>query len=251
MDPDLGPRPSPRKSPEAVAREWDQIAEIREAQIETGADTSFHEILLPAIRGYIPDVVRRLIDVGCGTGALAFRLLDVAQQVIGVDPSRRSIEIADSRVHSLTRDRVRFVKGTIEELSGDLGTADCAVANMSLASSLSLAGTLGAIARVLEEGGVFIFTIPHPCYWPRYWKYEEAEWYSYWQEIAVEAPFKISSMRTAFVTTHIHRPLHLYVACLVDAGFVIEGISELPPEGDSVFALPRFMAVRAKKVELR
>jgi SAM-dependent methyltransferase len=112
---------------------------------------------------------------------------------------------------------------------------------MTFGTVANLRRVLAAIHLHLQPGGILVFTIPHPCFWPTYWGYSEAPWFEYDAEIAIAAPFRIASEGTALVTTHVHRPLHQYLTMLKAAGFELERFRELTGRG---FALPRFVAMR-------
>jgi 2-polyprenyl-3-methyl-5-hydroxy-6-metoxy-1,4-benzoquinol methylase len=49
-----------------------------------------------------------LLDVGCGTGRLAFQLADKCDSIDGIDPSTRNIDIARRRLAGKPADRIRF-----------------------------------------------------------------------------------------------------------------------------------------------
>jgi SAM-dependent methyltransferase len=60
-----------------------------------------------SVRGLITDG-STVIDVGCGTGRLAFQLADACKSIDGVDPSMRNIAVARRRLRETSTDRVRF-----------------------------------------------------------------------------------------------------------------------------------------------
>jgi hypothetical protein len=115
---------------------------------------------------------------------------------------------------------------------------------MTLGTVGKLSLVLNRINQCLREGGIFIFTIPHPCFWPIYWGYAEAPWFNYNKEIAIKAPFRIASEGTSLESTHVHRPLCQYVDSLRKAGFDLDLIEELVGKG---FVPPRFIAMRCRK----
>ena len=45
-----------------------------------------------------------ILDVGCGTGALAYTLSDLGMRVIGVDPARRMLKVARRKVEHMNVD---------------------------------------------------------------------------------------------------------------------------------------------------
>src|SRR5213596_1712867 len=113
--------------------EWDRIAEHRHQQIISGLDLSYHGVLVPSILSLL-GLARgqRILDVGCGSGILSATLADRGASVIGVDPSREMIKIADREYGS--NKRVRFHNRTIETFARNFHGPrfDAAVSNMAL-----------------------------------------------------------------------------------------------------------------------
>lgn len=123
---------------------------------------------------------------------------------------------------------------------------------MVLSDSLNLGSMLNSLRTIVRPAGRVIATMPHPCFWPRYWKYEDTDWFHYQDEIIIEAPFRISLERASqFITTHIHRPLEMYVSALNAAGFNVETIEEPMPRANDAdryperWAYPRFICLSA------
>ena len=245
-------RPAIGKSLEDIQNEWDRIAHVRHEQISSGADISFNYVLKPAIVNLLEGCnLSKVIDLGCGTGELTAKLARLSGEVTGVDSSALSIEIA--RETSAELPNIHFCESFIEDYANsDSGPQfTTAVANMTLMNCLDLEAFLQAAARVLQPEGSLIATITHPCFWPSYWGYADADWFKYNQEIVVEAPFRISSESTDYVTTHVHRPLSTYQDTLAQAGFAIDKLLEPFPneEVQSMYPVPwkypRFLALRA------
>ena len=99
--------------------------------------------------------------------------------------------------------------------------------------------------------GHLISTITHPWFWPNYWGYDNADWFNYHREVVIEAPFRISAEITEHVTTHVHRPLSVYLNSLTRQGFLVDRILEPYPNEDiqalypERWKFPRFLAFRA------
>jgi predicted TPR repeat methyltransferase len=239
------------KSHAEIEKEWDAIAPIRDTQISQGKDISFLKVLLPAIEQLtISSNFSRVLDVGCGVGFITEAFSTKANYIVGVDLSKRSIELAQKRLHDAHH--AHFYSRSIEEFSQQTAphSFSLAIANMTLMTSLDLLSLLRAVARLLCTGAHFVFTITHPCFWSHYWGYDTADWFHYNQEIVVEAPFKISFDTSGTITTHVHRPLSQYFSSLIEVGFLIEAVLEPfpPPDTDPKYLRnwkqPRFLAIR-------
>lgn len=244
-------KPVPEKSAIQIALEWDRIAELRAHQIETGKDLSFTTVLLPCILALSSESkLDYVLDVGCGAGFLTGEIAKSARSVIGIDLSKESIRIAKQRLDDFAN--VHLIQSDIETYSADYHGEkfSLAVSNMTLMTTLSLRKTLQSIARLLIPGGILVFTITHPCFWPSYWGYAKEEWFDYSQEIVIEAEFRISlDNQTGHITTHVHRPLELYVAMIRETGFLLNRILEPRPQADiepnyiKTWEFPRFLGI--------
>jgi len=230
-------------TPRQIADEWDRAAPTRERQIATGKDHSAIHVLAPAILQAAAQCdVSRVLDVGCGTGWLTVLIAHNAAEVLGVDPSGVSIEIARKHHNAAN---VRYEEATVESLAERMpNTFTLAFANMTLSTSPNLSLALGAVSALLKPRRRFLFTIPHPCFFPTYWHYANEPWFEYGSEIAISERFHILAETSDFQTTHVHRPLERYVSELSAAGFRIIGACELTGNG---FHLPRFLLINAEK----
>jgi len=233
--------------------EWDKIAQLRHEQISNGRDLSYRYILMPSIKRMLTGCdCTRVLDLGCGTGELTKELSEISAEVVAIDPSPRSIEIA-RQVCSKSRNvsfHTTMVETFAQEWTGKRFTI--AVANMVLMNSLDLHFLIRAVGRLLNEGGLLVVTVTHPWFWPQYWGYADADWFCYEREIIVEAPFAISKEMTNRVTTHVHRPLFTYTRALNEAGFNIDFLDEPMPDPEiralypMPWDFPRFLAFRCR-----
>lgn len=109
--------------------------------------------------------VTRLLDAGCGTGGLAFRLAEQGRQVTGVDLSPRNIAYAERRRHTLGLENVRFEVGDASRLDQwDDGEFEVVTAVMVLHEmpAQSRAPVLAELARVGQRVMVVDFAAPMP-----------------------------------------------------------------------------------------
>ncbi len=277
----MAPRPAPDKTQADIAAEWDELAPVRRDQIQSGKDVSFKHVLVPCIKKLAESADwTTVLDVGCGTGAVAKEVYNrVGEYLVGVDISSVSLDVARSQLEAyelIRRPEHPPIRGQSGTLKGKAPVASLlnqsiqeygkkderhdaftlALANMTLMDVLDLKGAITSVARLLKPGGTFVFTITHPCFWPKYKGYEDADWFEYMEEIVIEAPFEISLGERACPATHVHRPLSTYLRRLRDAGFTVEAVEEpTPPTAveekyPSDWTFPHFLAIRARLEEI-
>ena len=108
----------------------------------------------------------RLLDVGCGTGALAARLASAGYEVVGIDPSERMLEVMRERVPA-----AQTVVGSATDMPFDDGAfgLSISVATMHhIADSAAVRGALLEMVRVVRPGGRILVWDHNPRnpYWP-------------------------------------------------------------------------------------
>lgn len=248
-------RPCPAKNNAELAREWDQLAEERHRQISSGEDVSFDHVVVPTSRHLLLGAdLSVVLDVGCGTGEFTGQLAATAGTVIAIDPSTANMALTRSVCRGAKN--VRFFEASVEEVANSVSgeTATAAVAVMTLMTAPNLRDFANAVGELLKPGGQFVATLTHPCFWPRYWDYEKEPWFRYECETFIEAPFVISRRQTELRTTHIHRPLNLYLNTFAQQGFRLNAMAEPMPD-PSIQSLyprpwefPRFLGLRWEKI---
>lgn len=106
-----------------------------------------HDVVLAGLRAALP---RQVLDVGCGTGALAERISNELRcEVTGVDQSERMVELTAAR-------GIRALVADAGDLPFDDDTYDAVLAAWMLYHVVDLDRALSEIRRVLRPGGVFI-----------------------------------------------------------------------------------------------
>ncbi len=243
-------RPIKSKTTKKIAAEWDALAETRFNQIRSGLDQSFDFILTPAILQEVRNATSHsLLDVGCGSGTLSSALAPRVRSLVGIDPSRVSIDLAKryNRAQNAT-----YFRASVEEWADQNSQQyDLLVANMVLMDVADLSAALVAMSKLCKADGTIHATITHPFFWPKYWGYDSAPWFSYMAETHIEAPFRIAAAKTDLWTTHTHRPLEQYLSSLSAVGFRAVRIKELVDPRSCVTAsgvtYPRFMLISASR----
>ena len=97
----------------------------------------------------------RILDAGCGTGALAFEMANRGAEVVGVDISPQLIDIARKRTPSNLHHKLTFRAGDM--LNHKLGTFDHIVAmdSMIYYTATDIAAILKGLAPRLRQNMVF------------------------------------------------------------------------------------------------
>ncbi len=109
---------------------------------------------------------RRVLDLGCGTGAFAVRLAGLSHEVIGVEPAAAMLDFARSRDGA---EKVRWVHGDARVLPRGL-QAEAAVmaghAFQCLLTDADVRATLAAVRAALAPGGRLMFESRNPAVHP-------------------------------------------------------------------------------------
>lgn len=239
---------TPPKSLNDICSEWDGVCEKRQIAIEQGQDVSLSLVTAPCIVKNVREAApNAILDVGCGTGYVTSLLAQEAAICCGIDASQHSIDLAKDR-YSLPN--LQFFHSKLSEFSS-CTQFDLCVSNMVLNCSPDLRGDLRGIYKLLPSGGIFLAMIPHPCFWPLYWGFQNEPWFHYQEEMFIEHDFSISLVKAMGKSTYIHRPLSQYIQEIVSIGFSLKGIEEPYPVGPVPrgysYSYPRFLFLKCRK----
>ena len=138
--------------------DYDSFAEAYAAGSENNLVNAHYERpAMLALAGHVAG--RRILDAGCGSGALSAALCDRGAVVTGIDASARMLALARRRLG----DNVAL---HVADLSDRLPFADAAfddvVASLVLHYLEDWGPTLAELRRVLRPGGRLIASVDHP-----------------------------------------------------------------------------------------
>jgi SAM-dependent methyltransferase len=219
-------------SPSAVSadpgrlNDYDSFAEAYSTETEANFINAYYA--RPAILALAGDVaVRRILDVGCGSGPLFAALRDRGAIVTGFDKSAGMLEQARRR---LGADADLQVAELGRPLSFSDGTFDDVIASLVLHYLEDWGPALAELRRVLKPGGRLIVSVDHPfavALRNREWG-READYFAT-TNLTVEWTAGGKSALLRFW----NRPLHAMSDAFTAAGFRITTISEPAPSPDT------------------
>jgi SAM-dependent methyltransferase len=143
---------------EVRLNDYDSLAEAYAAENETSLTNAYHE--RPATLALAGDVDgRRILDAGCGSGALFAALRDRGAIVTGVDSSIGLLEVARGR---LGTDADLQLADLTRPLPFADATFDDVIASLVMHYLRDWDPTLRELRRILMPGGRLIMSIYHP-----------------------------------------------------------------------------------------
>jgi len=227
---------------EAIQR-WDRYAETYSATHTEKGDLHKEVLLNPTLLSLMGEVKdKRILDAGCGEGYLSRILAKSNAHIMAVDYSKRIIEIAKERTSSNLS--INYKYGNCENLNFlEDNSFDLIVSNMVIQDLAHYEKAFQEMYRLLVEGGIFIFSILHPCFitpqsgWEKTEDGKKLHWNvdNYFFEGAYEQRMGEPEKIILF-----HRTLTSYMNALIKAGFTLEKLVEPKPNEASLNKYPSF-----------
>lgn len=203
-----------------------------------------------------------VLDLGCGEGYCTREMARRgARRVLGIDLSSEMIR------HAITREEadplgIEYAVGNVSSLAIESERFDLvlAVFVFSYVSQAEMIAAFREVRRVLDDGGSFVFSVPHPCmpfmHEPRrpfYFDMRGAGYFSGTDE-RYEGRIDCIDGRSLPVGL-VHKPLECYFDALREAGFASmpivrelrvldEHLSEHPDFFRPVADLPLHLAIK-------
>jgi 2-polyprenyl-3-methyl-5-hydroxy-6-metoxy-1,4-benzoquinol methylase len=221
-------------------RIWDANARWWDDRIGDGND--FQTLLIEPATERLLEVRAgdTILDVACGAGRFARRMADLGARVVAFDYSAEFIARARERTTGNAVVEYHVVDAANSEAVGSLGSNrfNKAVCTMAFMDMPEIRPLFAALPRMLTPGGVFVFSVIHPCFHSaaiqRFAELHEEEAGRHVMRTGV----KVSSYLSPFARKSegiigqpeaqwlFHRPISELFGSGFEAGFAVDGFEE-------------------------
>jgi ubiquinone/menaquinone biosynthesis C-methylase UbiE len=247
-----------KRQPRTARTSWDHLTTWYDGWVGSSGSDHHRQLAIPTVLDLLAlRPGERLLDLGCGQGALAAAVERLGVSYTGVDISERMLQ-RGRRMHR----KATFVHGDATDLDGvvDGRSFDAATFLLSIQNIDPLNDAIAGAAWAVKPRGRLVILMTHPCFRvPRQsgWGWDADRRLTfrrvdrYLQPLAV--PLK--PLRNKAPVLSFHRPLEEYAAALGQSGFVIEALREVAADEPSVAGretpnldIPLFLGLRARLV---
>lgn len=247
---------------DGLAGEWNKAVESWADFVREGKDYYRDEMNDPAFLKLIGNVKgKRVLDLACGEGHNTRSLAKKGAKVVGVDFSRKLIELAKQMERKERLGIDYYVSDAADLRKFSSGCFDVVACSMALMDIEGYEKAIREVARVLKKGGRFVFSITHPCFeWGTTmangqsigeWKYEEGRENSperkalhleikrYFGAVRCKTSWTMKRLVKPFETTAFHRTLTDYSQALYENGLLIRRLVEPRPTAGGALKYPQ------------
>lgn len=235
---------------DGVRKQWDESAESWTDFVRSGKDYSRDEMNNPVMFEVLGDIRgKRILDLGCGEGYNSRIMAKKEAKVIGIDFSRRIIDLA---IQMEEMDNLGIEYHVLDACNMHIfrdESFDIVACFMALQDIDDYESAVKETSRVLKGQGRFVFVIPHPCFETKEidgeiiggWEFREGSKEKssenalflkvdrYFDKGERLIPWKMERLEHHFETTSFHRTLTDYANALHAAGLAISRLKEPKP----------------------
>ncbi|MFC6015658.1 class I SAM-dependent methyltransferase [Plantactinospora solaniradicis] len=219
---------------------------------QTAHDGDFakRHLINPVLLRMLGDLTRRrVLDAGCGNGYLSRILAGQGATVVGVEPGQSLFDFAVEQ-EAIAPRRIQYVQADLCALPNLGAPFDAVVASMVLPAIPDWTGAMRACVHVLKPGGLFVFTVNHPCYeqlWPTWREHGEYRTHRYLTEYEIPGPTGVDFHRT--LSTYLNQLTNLgcQLTELAEPGLAPDTTVDGPDGIDAYVHLPNFLIVAARR----
>ena len=121
----------------------------------------------PEVQQLVPLGARRILDLGCSSGSLGAALKARQRaEVVGIEIDPEYAADAAARLDRVVVEDLE--RAALDSLT--LGRFDCVIVADVLEHLRDPWSTLSAVARVLEDAGTVVVSLPNVRYWETFWQ---------------------------------------------------------------------------------
>lgn len=219
---------------------WEKNAEFWDNQMGDESNFFHCDIVRPNVEDFLQ--VKNtdfILDIACGNGNFSSRMAKQGAKVLAFDYSPKMIELAKNRRNDVL-DKVEFIVSDACDYQ-QLLALKCekpytkAVSNMAIMDISEITPLFQAVFDLLEVGGIFVFATHHPCF-----TYENEDYFTSCinKGVAIEGQ--------PVLQNYYHRSLSDILQVAFQVGFVLDGFTEVPFQGENV---PIIMTMRLRKLK--
>ena len=217
---------------------WNANARFWDEHMGDGNDF-FNLLVWPAVERLLqPRAGAPLLDLACGNGLTSRRLVEMGAHVVAVDFSEELIALAKAHPRGPEID-YRVIDVTDYHALVELGEArfEAALCNMALMDLADLEPLMKALPGLLRPGGIFVFSVLHPCFNNPY-TVQVAELDDREGRFETTYSVKVSRYLTPYTRKgaamhgqpvphpYFHRSLAALIGAGFGAGLVLDGLDE-------------------------
>jgi SAM-dependent methyltransferase len=152
-----------KKTLEEHAARFDEVA----AEYDEDKSPEYNECVALVLEHAAPDASDTVLDLGCGTGAIALGLADDARRVVGRDISEGMLDQARTKAEERGIENADFGEGTFREpnadVSPDVVTSNFAMHHLADDEKREAIGVITALDPYrIVLGDVMFFNSPNP-----------------------------------------------------------------------------------------
>lgn len=236
---------------EMAIQQWGAMPRAVLEQMAHDGDFAKRHLINPVLLRMLGDPAGlRILDAGCGNGYLSRMLAQRGAQVTGVEPGQSLFDFAVER-EALAPQGIRYVQADLCALPGLGAPFDAVVASMVLPAIPDWAGAMRACVRALKPGGLFLFTVNHPCFeqlWPTWREHGEYRTRRYLAEYEIPGRGGVDFHRS--ISTYLNQLIRLgcQLVEFAEPGLDPQEAAHGPHGIDAYVHLPNFLAIAARRV---
>jgi SAM-dependent methyltransferase len=227
---------------------FDELADDYSRLAPTKAHNAYYEH--PATMSLLPDLAGlRVLDAGCGPGIYAERLVDLGAELTCFDVSPRMVELAAERVGDRASVRVADMNDPLDFLDDE--SFDLVISALAVDYVRDWDALFAEFARVLRDGGLFVFSVEHP-----FSDFTYRHMSNYFEPEVIGCTWR--GFGKPVEVSFCRRPLSTLLNSLVGAGLALDRMLEPrpipefkaadPDDYEKLMRRPGFLCLRARRV---